>query len=184
MAIERAAWGVALPVDPGTHLLSAEAPGTAGWSTTVKVTEGGAPVNVVVPAVAPLPPKPIPTGPIEQSPPSSRRTPTAPIAQAAPFWTGRRVLGAAMAGGGLASIVVAGGLILDAKLKYDTATLETGLARSSDSQSAVQEANVATGFALVGAVCVLVGLVLGLTAPNAAVVVEASGGKLLLRGVF
>jgi len=40
LVIESAAFGVAVPVDPGTHVLTASAPGKPTWSKTVNAKEG------------------------------------------------------------------------------------------------------------------------------------------------
>ena len=46
--IGRASWGVAIPVDPGAHRISASAPGKDTWETTVQAGEG-ATLRVSVP---------------------------------------------------------------------------------------------------------------------------------------
>jgi hypothetical protein len=166
-AVDRAAWGVALPADPGTHVLRVQAPGTAGWSTSVELTEGGAPADVVVPDL-----------------PAVGNVPSTPPEPPPSFWTGRRVLSAGIAGLGVVGMAVAGGLVLDAKGKYDTATAETGLPRRNDSQSAVGEANVGTGVFIAGAVCAAAGVVLWLTAPSASTGVGTNGSGVFVRGSF
>jgi hypothetical protein len=50
-----AAWRVAVPVDPGPHVIEASAPGRLAWSTTVAVKEGPDAVTVVVPDLAQAP---------------------------------------------------------------------------------------------------------------------------------
>jgi hypothetical protein len=62
-----AAWGVAVPVDPGVHLVSARAPGRQGWSARATVPEAPTTVVVSVPAldasiVADRPPPSAPAG--------------------------------------------------------------------------------------------------------------------------
>jgi hypothetical protein len=66
VAVGRAAWGSAVPVDPGTHTLEASAPGKKPWQQQVSVA-GGSRVSVDVPqladapvAVAAAPPEPEP----------------------------------------------------------------------------------------------------------------------------
>ena len=49
VAVGRAAWGSAVPVDPGTHTLKASAPGKKPWQQQVSVAGGGARVSVDVP---------------------------------------------------------------------------------------------------------------------------------------
>ena len=49
VVIRDATWGVAVPIDPGTHTISAKAPGFRSWNTTIIIVEGKKPANVVVP---------------------------------------------------------------------------------------------------------------------------------------
>ncbi|MDQ2642778.1 MAG: hypothetical protein M3020_03115 [Myxococcota bacterium] len=60
--LDPAELGIAIPVDPGSHAVTASAPGRAAYSTTVDVTGDGALVNVEIPelppeAVSPPPPQ-------------------------------------------------------------------------------------------------------------------------------
>ncbi len=48
-----AAWGTAIPVDPGAHEVRAAAPGREPWSTTVTVASGGR-ISIDVPDLGPL----------------------------------------------------------------------------------------------------------------------------------
>jgi hypothetical protein len=50
--VEAAAWGTAVPVDPGKHVLEAGAPGKAPWSKTVEVAPGDAAARIEVPELA------------------------------------------------------------------------------------------------------------------------------------
>jgi hypothetical protein len=83
-----------LPVDPGTHLIEARAPGKGTWSTTVEVREGARLVVTIPlladapeplqpsqpprpePAVVALPPSPLPPQPPPLGSPSSSMTTT------------------------------------------------------------------------------------------------------------
>ena len=53
LALRRAAWGVATPVDPGAHVVEANAPGRAPWSSQVTIQASQRKV-VDVPALGPL----------------------------------------------------------------------------------------------------------------------------------
>lgn len=57
--VPSAAWGTAVPVDPGTIELAAEAPGYERWTRTVEIEERRD-VEIEVPAIAALPPPPKP----------------------------------------------------------------------------------------------------------------------------
>ena len=71
IVIGSAAWGTSVPVDPGTHKVSATAPGKQTWETTVTTSEGKT-ARVSVPrdlpaapivAAAPIGPAPRPQDP-------------------------------------------------------------------------------------------------------------------------
>jgi hypothetical protein len=49
VAIAPAAWGMALPVDPGAHVVRAEAPGREPWELSVELTRAGQSERVEVP---------------------------------------------------------------------------------------------------------------------------------------
>ena len=51
VAVTTAAWGVAVPVDPGVHLVEAQAPSKKTWSARVTVPPGAATVVVAIPAL-------------------------------------------------------------------------------------------------------------------------------------
>lgn len=61
----RALWGTAAPVDPGTHTITASAPGHQSWSSVAGVREG-TPARVVVPRLT----KDVPTAPPAPATPS------------------------------------------------------------------------------------------------------------------
>jgi len=54
VAVGKLLWGTEVPVDPGTYLVSASAPGKASWSATAIVEEPGKVVTVMVPGLAPV----------------------------------------------------------------------------------------------------------------------------------
>jgi hypothetical protein len=53
-----AQWGFAVPVDPGTHEVTAVAPDMKEWSGTVEVKNGASEHTLLVPPLVPLPKKP------------------------------------------------------------------------------------------------------------------------------
>ncbi len=55
VAVTRATWDAATPVDPGAHDVRAEAPGYAPWSTSVGASAPGETVSVDVPALVSVP---------------------------------------------------------------------------------------------------------------------------------
>jgi hypothetical protein len=182
MVLDRGAWATPMPVDPGTHTVSASATGRATWQTSVSASEAGKTVTVRVPELAQQT-----AG--EAAPTPAHAAPSAPPEQETsgpPYWTGRRLLGAGLATSGVIAMGVASALVLSAKSQYDTATTETGSRKADDSASAVSKANVATIVFGAGAAVAAAGVIVWLTAPGAtgAPAVGTDGARLLLRGTF
>ncbi len=50
--LDQATWGSTLPVDPGDHLVRAEAPGYEPWSTSASITKRGETLTVKVPKLS------------------------------------------------------------------------------------------------------------------------------------
>ena len=76
VALDEAVWGTSLPVDPGDHLVRAEAPGYEPWTTSVSITKRGDTITVKVPklnatAVVEKPPERLPVEPDKPAPQSS-----------------------------------------------------------------------------------------------------------------
>jgi hypothetical protein len=192
-ALDSAAWGIAIPVDPGSHTVTAEGVGRSPWSTTVNVTDLGktvtvdvpdsTPSPVVSPVVAPVPvvPESPPLPPLQASVAGPAETPRGGSTS---YWTGQRIGGVAVAGVGVVSLGVGGILGLAAKSKFNSAEGEPSPLRETDSASAVSLGNVATGFVIAGAVVAAAGLVVWLTAPSARVQVGMKGGQVLVKGSF
>jgi hypothetical protein len=178
----RGVWGEAVPADPGTHTVTAEAPGHVPWSGSVSLTEAGATVAIDVPelAMATETPAPPSTAAVTGRPPPT----TAASAPAGDYWTGRREASAALTGLGAVGMGVGGAIVFVAKTQDNTARGETGAQRSTDSTSAVNLGNVATVVTSVGAAVAVCGLVLWLIAPSAPVQVGANGDGVLVRGRF
>jgi tetratricopeptide (TPR) repeat protein len=61
------ALGVAIPVDPGSHVISATAPGYATWTQTVSLDEEGQNLQVEIPPLTPLRPPPAKPYPMRRS---------------------------------------------------------------------------------------------------------------------
>lgn len=112
--VDEAEWSTALPVDPGSYTITAEAPGYQAWRTTVVIgsVAAGAPVDanhqvVAVPVLerAPGPRGPEPAVGVEPAP-------SAPVAAAGPTvivrrggtWSGTRKLSAVLGVAGAAAL--------------------------------------------------------------------------------
>lgn len=66
--VGRAAWGTAIPVDPGAHALAASAPGHADWNTTITVGEAQQ-ESVAIPPLEAVAPPPAPQPAASPAPP-------------------------------------------------------------------------------------------------------------------
>lgn len=167
--LDRAAWGEALPVDPGRHTVTARAPGHAPWWTTLDVAAPAETDSIDVPELR-----------VDAS-----TEPSAPEQRAAPaFWSGRRLLAAGLGAAGVVAAAVGGGLAWSAKSRFDQATGETGTTRANDAHAAVVTGNVATAFVIGGGALVAAGVVLWLTAPTGRVAVGYDGREVLCRALF
>jgi hypothetical protein len=194
-AVPPAAWDVAILVDPGTHVVQAEAPNRAPWSASIVVTDPGATIDVSVPelvesappaqapreAASEMPSAGPPLGPqgLTISPPSSTPQVSAPSA----FGT-QRIFSLVLAGLGTASLATAGALSLESVSTYKAAQQDTGIARSTVSDEAVRTGNAATWFLGVGLSLVATGAILWFTAPGGAPAVGVSGSGVYVRGAL
>lgn len=62
--VAKAAWGAAMPLDPGEYEVEASAPGFVTWRTKVQMTTEGEHKTVKVPVLEALPPEPPPPVPV------------------------------------------------------------------------------------------------------------------------
>lgn len=182
--IERGAWAEGIPVDPGTHTVTAHAAGHDDWDGSVTVTDAGKTVTIDVPELSPTPvaPQPAPPAP-PVSIPSSETVAPPPSPVPPPYWTGRRIASASVAGLGVGALLASGVLVAIAKVKDDAAQNEaTG--RHADSQSAADLGTAATVVGVVGAAVAAGGVLFWLTAPGDSVQVGSNGCGVLVRGSF
>jgi serine/threonine-protein kinase len=193
VVVGTAAWGTAIPVDPGTHRITASAPGKQPWETTITTGEGKT-ARVSVPrdlptaavAVAPPPAATTPATPATP-PPSAGAQPVAsgatvtatssaatndfpaPIVESA--GTTQRTIGWIVAGAGVVGVGVGGAFGLSSLGKRNDSRDHcigdqcdsTGVRLRDD---AISNGNIATIATIAGAAGVVGGLVLVLTAPN------------------
>lgn len=152
--LDRQAWGVAIPVDPGPHVVRATSPGKVSWSTELRVDEGGGTRAVEVPVLRPDPS-------LVPSPPS----------RASHSGSSQRTVAVIIGGLGVASFGASAGFAIDAKSTYDDAARRcTSLGCDSIARDRANgaggTADVATGFFIGGVVALAAGVVLYLTAPR------------------
>jgi hypothetical protein len=199
VVVGTAAWGTAIPVDPGIHKITANAPGKQPWETTIPTTEGklarvtvprdlpAAPV-AVAPAPAPSPavpprtastaaPQPVASGAAVTTTPITNDFP-APVVESA--GTTQRTIGWVIAGAGAIGVGVGAGFGIASLGKRNDAREHcigdqcdsTGVSLRDD---AISKGNVSTIATIAGAAGVVGGLILVLTAPHGTESHERSG---------
>ncbi len=207
------AWGTAIPVDPGSHRVSASAPGKQTWETSVQANEGKT-ARVTVP-------RDLPSAPVVAAVPAtngaanaaasnanannaSATSPTdfPPPVVSDPGST-QRTVGWLITGLGAVGVGVGAGFGLASLGKRNDAREHcAGDACDPEGVSlrddAIQSGNISTIATIAGGVAVAGGLVLVLTAPKrnsesrdhavtrvrAVPSVAQGGGGLLVQGVF
>jgi hypothetical protein len=180
--LARGAWGEAVPVDPGEHVVVAEAAGRTGWTGKTAVTEPGITVIVEVPALAPSPAaQPVAPRTAMRSIGTTAVEPSSPGPRL--YWTGRRVASASLTGVGVLGVAAGGVLALVAKLNDNSAQVEA-TNRHADSLSAARLGDLATAVVCAGASLTAAGVVLWLTAPDEQLRVGAAPSGLFVGGSF
>lgn len=157
-AIDNAAWGVAAPIDPGTHEISASAPGRVDWKKKITAVKPGSSLDVEVPD-------------LEAAPASAI---TAPSGSDASDGSTQRTMGVVAGGVGVVGIVIGTVFGLRSSSKHDEADeLCGGPAPIDCPQDGVDAGNAAraagnistVGFVL-GGVGLAAGAILWFTAPS------------------
>jgi hypothetical protein len=176
--------GVPIPLDPGSHTITADAPGKATWSATIDLVEGENKTvqipqlgsDAVGPAASPLAPAPAalaanPTARAQPvaSPPEPANPPKTPTSS--PFTTTRGRAGFAIGSVGVATLAVGAYFGLRASSKWSEAKEHcVNLACDRPGIDLRDEAafsgNVSTALVAVGAAAAATGVVLILTAPT------------------
>jgi hypothetical protein len=162
--VDRSAWGVATPADPGITTITASATGYRSWKTTVRLGAGES-ETVRVPALAPAPA----AEPPEPAPPDRSLQALAPIP--AEGLGARRVAGLTLGGAGVASLGVGLVYSLESIFQYNDGTNRCPNRQCSDAggvqlrNEGVRDGSVASITLAVGISAVAGGLVLWLTGP-------------------
>jgi hypothetical protein len=158
-ALDAAGWGSAVPVDAGSHVVEARAPGKKPWSTNVDVPAGAAQLKMTVP-------------PLEDGP-----------AEGASGLGAQRVAGIAIGGVGLAGVVVGavfGGLALSnwsgllQNHCHGSPTMcdATGIAQGADAR---RNSTISTIGFIAGGVVLATGVVVFVTAPRRVATAPTTG---------
>ncbi len=105
MPVDSAAWGMALPIDPGEHVIGAKAPGKEPWSETISVSAGPSTLRVRVPELQSVPQRPPPATPA--FPPA--KPPASPVQAATGVEQGRPLSPASLVLGTVGAVVLSTG---------------------------------------------------------------------------
>ncbi|MBK6690671.1 MAG: carboxypeptidase regulatory-like domain-containing protein [Myxococcales bacterium] len=191
-------WGVAIPVDPGSHNIEASAPGYKPWTTVAQAVRAKETATVSIPQLERLPPAtqavatatPPARGPVGAAPLPGPETP-----DGAPSGSTQRTLGFVAGGVGVAGLAVGAifGLQAMSARKDAEPDCSSDLARCN--QKGLDAVDDAKGKALIstvgfaaGGALVATGLVLVLTAPRnreaSALTLNFSPRGALLSGGF
>jgi hypothetical protein len=200
VVVERAEWGIGIPVDPGLHSVAATATGYKSWTSTVTVTQGAAQQTVVVPPLEAAPEPASPPTPAPMPAPTPALAPAAQSAEADTAHAGtstQKIMAWVVAGAGVAGLAVGTVFAVNAKNKYSDTLSEclpnnpnlcssSGVSDRNDARSMGDVATLAFGL---GAAAVVAGGVLWLTAPGSAkrstsLVVTPTLGGASLRGAW
>lgn len=141
-------WGVAIPVDPGEHVVKASAEGRTPWETRTSVREASG--TVAVPVLVPLP-----VAPVEA--PAPMPGPVDRPAEPASWWTPLRTTGVVVAGVGAIGLLTGTVLGLAAKSSYDDARGRCADGSRACPSSAVSGSDSAYGMATGATVIFVVG---------------------------
>lgn len=189
--LNRNEWSVAVPVDPGPHLLSASALGRRPWVASVRIATGPTSLSVTVPVLE--------TARETEAPPTAHDI--IPVAEAPKTEQvglgGQRWIGIASMGLGAAGLIAGTFWSLQAKATYDQSTsgpcsangtcTQAGLDERSSARTMATEATVAMG---IGAVAIATGAIVFFTAPQRARSVAVapaawpSGASMTISGAF
>jgi tetratricopeptide (TPR) repeat protein len=162
--VDRAEWGVAVPVDPGPHVVEASAPGKAPWRTTLDVPKSPTSTTVEIPKLADA----------GAPPPASAADGTA-AARSPPRGDGigaQKIVALAVGGVGLVGVGVGTYFGLRAARLHSESQDHCPLPDACDplgvskNRDAGQAADVATIAVVAGAAALAAGVVLWLTAPS------------------
>jgi hypothetical protein len=175
VAIGSASWGTPVPVDPGAHRVTAAATGKQPWEGTVSAVEGKV-ARISLPRELPNAPAAVAEAPVAVAPVAQRNDPppvqtTFPEPVVEQRGSTQRTLGYVAAGLGIAGLGVGAGFGIDSLQKRDGAKEHcVGDVCDADGVAlrdrAIRSGDVATIATAAGAVTLLGGAILVLTAPK------------------
>ncbi len=166
---ESATWATETPVDPGTLVITASAPGKREWRTTVDVSGEGKTVTIDIPVLEDAPEEPAPVPVPAVAPVSPQPTP-APAPVPSTDGDTQRTIGIIVGGVGLAGLAVGSAFGLQARSKWNGADCPNNLCVSEADQAraedAKQFASISTWSFVAGGALMAAGAALWLTAPD------------------
>ncbi len=184
VSLEPAAWGSAIPVDPGTYTVTAKAPGKKDFLAEIELTEQGKTYDLEIPTLedAPVveePPATVPAAPAASTAAApSEPAPAQPEAGRDPG-ANQKTWGLVIAGVGAAGLAAGGVLGLVAKADYDDSGCEGGLCPNPDAQTSAEDArdlaNVGTIAAAAGGGMLAIGALVYFLAPSSSDPIVDSG---------
>jgi hypothetical protein len=119
-AVDRAEYGVAIPIDPGVHPVEGTAPKKQRWSTTVTVGPNGDRQSVTIPALAVEQGSEVPAAATTQEPAPSAMAHT-PDGNATSGGSTQRTVGLVLGGAGVVGVLVGSVFGLMSKSTHDDA---------------------------------------------------------------
>jgi serine/threonine-protein kinase len=177
--VGRALFGVAIPIDPGAHVIEASAPKKKPWSTTLDAKDPSASLTVTVPPLddAPDASPPPPPAVVAPPPPALAPPPNPPPAPAQPPPSGgssQATIGIVVGAVGIVGVGLGTVFALSAKSKYNDSLPDCSpVSPNSCNQSGVDQRNsartsgdIASVAFAVGGVALATGIVLWVTAPS------------------
>ncbi|MCB9587864.1 MAG: hypothetical protein H6718_20840 [Polyangiaceae bacterium] len=168
-----ATWNTPVPIDPGPHLLSVNAPGKKEWAKAFDVPTTGVtePIAIEVPELEDAPVEKPPETPVTPAPgPQVTPQPQPGPVDTGSDGSGQTTAGIILAGAGVVGLAVGGVFGLSAKNKWADADCSNGVCPTAERQTlaedAKSQANLSTLFFAGGGVLGAVGVILLLTAPS------------------
>ncbi len=160
--------GIALPIDPGGHVIEASAPGKQAWKTSFEITRDGETKSLEIPTLVPLPPQPKPEVVVEQPPPPPPLVEKASRGPSPWIWV---TIGFGVAGFGAMAL---GGI--ESLSSWNTRTANCGSSIGNSDPNACNSAGVtADSNARTWALVADIGLGVGVAGTIATIIVAAVG---------
>jgi hypothetical protein len=170
-----AAWGTAIPVDAGSHVVEASASAHKTWTAAVDVPRDGAQVSVTVPVLESLPVEAASPAAVPSTIAASVPAPSTTPAESPASGSSQRTIGLVVAGAGVVGLGVSGvlALIANAKKQDSLSDGHCSTATQCDAtgvslrNQAISTGDAATVAFAIGAAALATGAIVWLTVPRA-----------------